>query len=70
MNNKEIYDRLIECADIEIKNWKKCDRLTPIEQDIRYNPVVSGIARAALYLLPTDDYFKFKKQIQEMGAVI
>lgn len=70
MNNKEIYNRLIQCAETEINDWKKCDKLTPIEQNIRYCPVVSGIARAALFLLPTEDYSRFKEEITKMGAII
>ena len=68
MNNNEIYDRLMQAAESDIKNWQKCDKLTQIEQVIKYNPVVSGIARAALYLLPTDDYFKFTQELREKGA--
>lgn len=70
MTNKEIYQRLLECADTEIKEWKKANKLTELEQMGRYIPVVAGIARSALFLLPTDMYFKFKDDITKLGGVI
>lgn len=70
MNNKEIFDRLLQCADSEIKNWRKADKITPLEQEVRYQPVIAGIARAALYLLPTDDYYRFKEEIIKKGGHI
>ena len=70
MTSKEIYDRLLECAKTEIENWLKADKLTPIEQTCEYIPVVAGIARSALFLLPNDMYFKWKKEVQDLGDLV
>jgi hypothetical protein len=68
MNNREIYDKLLNCAKNEIESWSKADKLTEIEQQAKYMPVLSGIVQSALYLLPTDDYFRFKDQVRELGG--
>ena len=70
MTSKEIYDRLLECAKTEIENWLKADKLTPIEQTCEYMPVVSGIARSALFLLPNDMYFKWLKEVRDLGGLV
>lgn len=70
MTTTEIYNRLLECAKTEIENWLKADKLTPIEQTCEYMPVVSGIARCALFLLPNDMYFKWKKEVQDLGGLV
>ena len=70
MTEKQIYDKLIACAKSEIANWLKADKITPIEQTINYMPVVSGIARSALYLLPNDKYFKWCDEVRKMGGLI
>ena len=70
MTNKQIYEELLAAADSEIKQWLKADKITPIEQALNYMPVVSGIARAALFLLPTDMYEKWKKEVKAMGGLI
>lgn len=59
MNNKEIYDRLLKAARTDRDNWHKCNRLTDFEQEVEYCAVFEGIARAALFLLPTNDYFRW-----------
>lgn len=68
MTNKEIYNKLLNCAKNEIESWRKANKLTEIEQQAKYMPVLSGIVQSALYLLPTDDYFRFKDQVREMGG--
>ena len=70
MNSTEIYDRLINCAKSEMSNWGKADKLSAIEQFGEYMPVVSGIARAALYLLPNEMYFKWVKEVRDLGGGI
>lgn len=65
MSNKEIYERLLKCARTDRKNWSKCDKLSSIEQDCKYYAVFEGIKRAALYLLSTDDYFRWCKEVTE-----
>ena len=68
MNNSEIYDRLLKCAENEIKGWRRADKLSPLEREARYMPVLSGIVQSALYLLPTEDYYRFKNEIIEKGG--
>lgn len=70
MSNKEIYDRLLAAADSSIKSWLKADKITPIEQTIRYMPVVSGIAIAACRLLPFDMYERWKIEVKKMGGLV
>ena len=70
MSNKDIYEKLIACAKSEIENWLKADKLTLIEQTVAYMPVVSGIARAAMYLLPNEEYFKWIKEVRDMGGIV
>lgn len=69
MNNKEIYSRLMDAAVTEMNDWRKANKLTPIEQIDNYMPVLSGIARAALFLLPTDDYFRFTSELRDKGGI-
>lgn len=63
MNNKEIYDRLLKAARTDRDNWHKCNRLTDFEQEVEYYAVFEGIARAALFLLPTNDYFRWCNEV-------
>lgn len=63
MTNKEIYDRLLEAARSDHKDWMKASKLTVLEQEIKYNSTLEGIRRAALFLLPTDDYFKWCRKV-------
>lgn len=65
MSSKEIYERLLQCARADRQDWHKCNRLTKFEQEVEYNAVLEGITRAALYLLPTDDYFRWCKEVKE-----
>ena len=65
MSNKEIYERLMNCARSDHKDWRKCNRLTEFEQEVEYHAVLEGIRRAALFLLPTDDYFRWCKEVNE-----
>lgn len=65
MNNKEIYERLLQCAWSDRKGWRKCDKLTEFEQEVEYNAVLEGITRAALFLLPTDDYFRWCGEVND-----
>lgn len=70
MTEKEIHERLLESARTEIEQWRRANKLTELEQMSYYNPVVSGIARAALFLLETKDYWKFCDEIRDMGGNI
>jgi hypothetical protein len=65
VNNKEIYERLLQCAWSDRKDWRKCDKFTEFEQEVEYNAVLEGIKRAALYLLPTDDYFRWCREVND-----
>lgn len=65
MSNKEIYERLLQCAWSDRKDWRKCDKLTEFEQEVEYNAVLEGIRRAALFLLPTDDYFRWCGEVND-----
>ena len=68
--NHEIYSKLMKAVDSEIESWGKADKLTPIEQAIEYNAVISGIVKSALYLLPTEEYFSFRDEVRQKGVVI
>ena len=70
MSNQEIYDKLISAVKHEIKEWEKADKITPIEQVAHYQPVISGICIAALFLLNTDQnvYFKFIEEVRALGG--
>lgn len=70
MTNKEIIDRLIKAAESDIINWRKADKLTPIEQETEILGILSGIGRAALFLLPEKDYYKFKDELRKRGYSI
>lgn len=65
MSNKEIYERLLQCARSDRQSWHKCNRLTEFEQEVEYYAVLEGIKRAALYLLPTDDYFRWCGEVND-----
>ena len=67
MTNKEIYERLIECAKSVVNGWSKTE-ISEIEKYYHYNPIVSGIVQSALYLLPTEEYFKFRNECRELGV--
>lgn len=64
MTTAEIKKRLRQAIDTDVSNWRNT-RLSELEQYLHYNPVIEGVLRAALYILPTDDYLKFSKEIQE-----
>ena len=70
MSKQEIYDKLISAVKHEIKDWEKADKITPLEQQGYYQPVISGICIAALYLLNTDQnvYFKFIEEVRALGG--
>lgn len=68
MTNKEIYERLLNAARTDRENWHKCNRLTEFEQESEYYAIYEGICRAAMYLLPTEMYFKWKTESQSLGG--
>lgn len=64
MNNEEIYNRLKQAADTEYQQWNK----TRLSEAEKYNLAVyylGGIRRAALFILPTDLYFKFSEYLNK-----
>ena len=70
MTNKEIVDRLIKAAESDIINWRKADKLTPIEQETVILHILWGIQRAALFLLPEKDYYEFNDELRKRGYSI
>lgn len=70
MTNKEIVDRLIKAAESDIINWRKADKLTPIEQETEILRILWGIQRAALFLLPEKEYYKFNDELRKRGYSI
>lgn len=66
MSNKEIYEKLMLAAKNEHKTCRKMTKVSEMEQECHYYPVLEGIRYAALYLLPTDDYFKWCAEVMNV----
>ena len=67
MSNSEIYDRFIKCIDATIASWSRVDLATELEQRARAQQTIYGIAAAALYVLPGDEYHDIVTYIHEKG---
>ena len=64
MKHTKVYIDFQKCVESEIANWQKT-KLTTIEQTTFYYPVLSGIVRAAMYILKTEEYLEFTKWIRD-----
>lgn len=67
MNKSQIYDRFIKCIDSTINGWMRADRATELEQRAHAQQIIYGIATAALYVLPEDEYHAIVEHIHEKG---
>ena len=67
MTNSENYKKFIECIDATIISWRCADRATELEQRARAQQTIYGIATAALYVLPENEYQNFIAYIHEKG---
>lgn len=65
MTTDEIKKRLRQAIDTDVNNWRKT-HLSELEQYLHYNPVIEGVLRAALFILPTDDYLNFSEEIRRV----
>lgn len=64
MSIKEITERLWKAIETDVTQWEKT-RLSRLEQYLHYQPVIEGVLRAALFILPTDEYLKFSHEVQK-----
>ena len=67
MSNSEIYNRFIKAIDCTIDGWSRADRATELEQRARAQQIIYGIATAALYILPENEYHNIVAYIHEKG---
>lgn len=70
MKKSEIHERLFEAAKTLVRNYDHADQMSPIEKVAAYSPEIAGITRAALFLLDTDDYYQFMKEVRALGVVV
>lgn len=67
MKNSKIYDKFVKCIDATINDWARTDRATELEQRAHAQQTIYGIATAALYVLPEDEYHELVSHIHEKG---
>ena len=72
------YTRLVELIDVEAEHYIKgeingrplSDSVrSPIERRCDGNLVSSGICRAALYILNTEEYLEFSEYVRRKGFI-
>jgi hypothetical protein len=59
-----LLERCKKCVDSEFTNWEKT-RLSSAEKRETEEYIAWGIVHLALYILPTEEYFEFKKYIYD-----
>lgn len=67
MSQDTILDKFKKAIDHEDNSWRRCDKLSEIEQRANAQEMIYGIVEAGLFVLPEGQYHELVEYVHSKG---